>query len=581
MHRSFLLVAFAALAAIAQPAHAQFCPGVSPWVFEDVQASDPFCGFITWMAENGITLGCEVVDADHRLYCPAASVSRAAMAAFMKRLGDIRVEAVDTGPGLVGGPITGVGTISLASTQLLPTAPCDPGDVPRWAGSAWTCASAGAGTVTSVASGTGLAGGPITAAGALSIATSYQLPQGCSNGQVAKSNGSGAWTCASDAGGAGTVTSVATGAGLTGGPITGAGTIAADTTYLQRRVSAACAQGAAIRAIGADGSITCQTPANPTELYVPADATPLANGAALAAAVAGITDSAARGYVIRLSRGTYQMASPLQLADGIDLVGRGPSQTTIAGSGLPSVVSIPDAATVELRSLAVSSTSPAASIAILASAGASLTLDDVAVAVESTASGAGFAYVAGVSDANTIGPRLRMYRSSVTAAFTGTGTNVSVTGVSAWNATVRDSTVTASGPAKIGIAFDAGVQASIGDTKLEAAMSGAMGQFAAALRLGGNGSFEVGPVEVHGSSLFARSADTPYAIVIGTMAFDGSFLVADSRLRSFNGPSVYRQGSSGVPLVIVQSQWEGASPGGPPLKCVNNYNWSYVPTATC
>jgi hypothetical protein len=65
------------------------------------------------------------------------------------------------------------------------------------------------------------------------------------------------------------------------------------------------------------------------------------------------------------------------------------------------------------------------------------------------------------------------------------------------------------------------------------------------------------------------------------MAFDGSFLVADSRLRSFNGPSVYRQGSSGVPLVIVQSQWEGASPGGPPLKCVNNYNWSYVPTATC
>lgn len=29
---------------------AQFCPGVSPWVFDDVLASDPFCGFITKMA---------------------------------------------------------------------------------------------------------------------------------------------------------------------------------------------------------------------------------------------------------------------------------------------------------------------------------------------------------------------------------------------------------------------------------------------------------------------------------------------------------------------------------------------------
>ena len=73
---------------IPSPARAQFCPGVSPWVFDDVQASDPFCGFITWMAQEQITGGCSVVDANHRRYCPADFVNRTQMAAFMFRLGN-------------------------------------------------------------------------------------------------------------------------------------------------------------------------------------------------------------------------------------------------------------------------------------------------------------------------------------------------------------------------------------------------------------------------------------------------------------------------------------------------------------
>jgi hypothetical protein len=97
------------------------------------------------------------------------------------------------------------------------------------------CGATG-GTVTSVTAGTGLAGGPITTTGALNIASSYQLPQSCANGQVPKSNGAGGWACAADltgtSGGSGTVTSVATGAGLTGGPITGAGTIGLAATQL-------------------------------------------------------------------------------------------------------------------------------------------------------------------------------------------------------------------------------------------------------------------------------------------------------------------------------------------------------------
>ena len=45
----------------------------------------------------------------------------------------------------------------------------------------------------------------------------------------------------------GYVSSVTAGAGLTGGTITSSGTIAADTTYLQRRVSGTCAAGSSIR----------------------------------------------------------------------------------------------------------------------------------------------------------------------------------------------------------------------------------------------------------------------------------------------------------------------------------------------
>ena len=65
-------------------------------------------------------------------------------------------------------------------------------------------------------------------------------------------------TCPLASGGTGTVTSLVAGTGLTGGTITTSGTIAADTTFLQRRVSASCAAGSSIRAIAQDGTVTCQ-----------------------------------------------------------------------------------------------------------------------------------------------------------------------------------------------------------------------------------------------------------------------------------------------------------------------------------
>jgi len=119
----------------------------------------------------------------------------------------------------------------------------------------------GTGTVTSVASGAGLTGGPITHSGTLSIATG-----GVTNAMLANSsltvtansplNGggavslggstslglkscganqilefvSGAWACVNPA--SGTVTSVATGLGLTGGTITTSGTISINTSVV-------------------------------------------------------------------------------------------------------------------------------------------------------------------------------------------------------------------------------------------------------------------------------------------------------------------------------------------------------------
>ena len=126
------------------------------------------------------------------------------------------------------------------------------------------CGATG-GTVTSVTAGTGLTGGAITTAGTIAADTTFlqrRVGASCPVGSSIRVIATdGTVTCQADnvGGGGGTVTSVIAGIGLIGGTITTIGTITADPTYLQRRVSTTCAAGSSIRAIALDGSVTCET----------------------------------------------------------------------------------------------------------------------------------------------------------------------------------------------------------------------------------------------------------------------------------------------------------------------------------
>lgn len=88
----------------------------------------------------------------------------------------------------------------------------------------------GSGTVTSVATGAGLTGGPITSSGTIALASSGAAPGSYTNANISVDAYGRITTVSSGAGGTGTVTSVATGTGLTGGPVTTTGTIALANT---------------------------------------------------------------------------------------------------------------------------------------------------------------------------------------------------------------------------------------------------------------------------------------------------------------------------------------------------------------
>ncbi|MDH5286404.1 MAG: hypothetical protein OEX23_07180 [Betaproteobacteria bacterium] len=323
-----LLVVFALVLLPVAPAHAQFCPGVAPWVFADVSSSHAFCTYVTWMAQNNVTLGCRIIDPNTREYCPDDYVTRLQMAAFMNRLGNALF------------PLT-----------------CAAGQVMKWNGLAWTCADdslgggGGGGTVTSVAAGTGLTASPnpIVGAGVINLALGYQLPQSCASGQVAKSNGAGGWTCQNDndTNSGGTVTSLAAGTGitLTPSPITATGSIAVNTAAIQARVTGTCAAGSSIRVIAVDGTVTCQADTSgPANAFVQ-------GGNAFGAlpgntAILGTTDGNSLDIRVsdsRVVRYESNAISPNAIAGNpANSVTAGVRGATIAGGGVPAGDTDPD-----------------------------------------------------------------------------------------------------------------------------------------------------------------------------------------------------------------------------------------------
>ncbi|MBK8069108.1 MAG: hypothetical protein IPK27_16220 [Rhodanobacteraceae bacterium] len=154
---------------------------------------------------------------------------------------DLAADSVN-GSKIVDGSV-GLGDIDTSQVQRRVSGTCAAGSSIRDISATGTViceTDDGTGTVTSVASGAGLTGGPITASGTLSIATGGVTSAMIADGTVANID------LAANAVNAGNIVD---------GSI---GSADVNTAQVQARVSGTCAAGFSIRAVAADGTVTCE-----------------------------------------------------------------------------------------------------------------------------------------------------------------------------------------------------------------------------------------------------------------------------------------------------------------------------------
>ncbi len=175
-----------------------------------------------------------------------------------------------TGISVTGGPITTAGTLTITNTAPDQTVVLTPGTGIGITGTypSFTITNSSpssGGTVTSVATGVWLSGGPITTTGTIladsAAISSYLLRRSDSTVYATQFDISGLGT--------GSVTSVATGLGLSGGPITTSGTVILDTAssvVLSRQRAANTYQpiGTYVTSVGATAPITTSGGTTPT-----------------------------------------------------------------------------------------------------------------------------------------------------------------------------------------------------------------------------------------------------------------------------------------------------------------------------